>query len=49
MTTLIVRNTTGRGFVDRAVRNQKLILGTGADLAAVEKLASAKIRKNSKK
>lgn len=49
MTTLIVRNQTGKGFVDSAVRNKKLTLGTGADLAAVEKLATAKIKKNTKK
>lgn len=49
MTTLIIRTQTGKGFVDSAVRNQKLVLGTGADTAAVEKLAAAKIRKNSGK
>jgi len=48
-TTLIIRTPDGKGFVDSAVRNNKLTLGTGADLAAIEKLAAAKIKKNSKK
>jgi len=48
-TTLIIRTPTGKGFVDSAVQNHKLIMTTGADTAAIEKLASAKIRKNSKK
>jgi hypothetical protein len=39
----------GRGFVDSAVRNHKLTLGTGVDQAAIEKLATAKIRKNTRK
>ncbi|OPX62753.1 MULTISPECIES: Coenzyme F420 hydrogenase/dehydrogenase, beta subunit C-terminal domain [unclassified Methanoregula] len=49
MTTLIIRNPVGKGFVDSAVRNQKLIPGTGADIAAIEKLAMMKIKKNIKK
>jgi coenzyme F420 hydrogenase subunit beta len=49
MTTLVIRTPDGRGFVDSAVQNHKLTLGTGADLAAIEKLATAKIKKNSKK
>jgi coenzyme F420 hydrogenase subunit beta len=48
-TTLVIRTPTGKGFVDSAVRNKKLVLGTGADLAAIEKLATAKIKKNKKK
>ena len=40
---------TGKGFVDSAVRNGKLTLETGINLAAIEKLATTKIRKNSKK
>jgi coenzyme F420 hydrogenase subunit beta len=48
-TTLVIRTPAGKGFVDSAVRNHKLTLGTGADLAAIEKLASAKIRKNTRK
>jgi coenzyme F420 hydrogenase subunit beta len=48
-TTLIVRTPTGKGFVDNAVQNNKLIVTSGIDVAAVEKLASAKIRKNLKK
>jgi coenzyme F420 hydrogenase subunit beta len=48
-TTLIVRTPTGKGFVSSAVQNRKLEIGTGVDIAAIEKLALAKIRKNSKK
>jgi coenzyme F420 hydrogenase subunit beta len=48
-TTLVIRTAAGKGFVDSAVRNNKLTLGTGADLAAIEKLATAKIRKNTRK
>ncbi|PKL65129.1 MAG: hypothetical protein CVV32_06170 [Methanomicrobiales archaeon HGW-Methanomicrobiales-3] len=46
-TTLIVRTPTGRAFVDAAVRSGKLILSPGADTAAIEKLATEKIKKNS--
>ena len=46
-TTLIVRTPTGRGFVSSAVQNRKLDVRTGVDTAAIEKLALAKIRKNS--
>jgi coenzyme F420 hydrogenase subunit beta len=48
-TTLIVRTPVGKGFVDRAVRNHKLAISPGVDTATVEKLALAKIKKNSKK
>jgi coenzyme F420 hydrogenase subunit beta len=48
-TTLVIRTPDGKGFVDSAVRNNRLTLGTGVDLAAIEKLATAKIKKNSKK
>ncbi|MFA5266446.1 MAG: Coenzyme F420 hydrogenase/dehydrogenase, beta subunit C-terminal domain [Methanoregula sp.] len=48
-TTLIIRTPGGKGFVESAVRNNRLTLGTGADQAAIEKLAKAKIKKNSKK
>jgi len=48
-TTLIVRTSTGKGFVDRAIRNRKLEVSPGVDTAAIEKLAAAKIRKNSGK
>jgi len=48
-TTLIVRTGTGKGFVDSAVRNRKLEVSPGVDTAAIEKLATAKIRKNTKK
>jgi coenzyme F420 hydrogenase subunit beta len=45
-TTLLVRTRTGKGFVDSAVQNKKLVLAGEADTAAIEKLASAKIKKN---
>ena len=48
-TTLIVRTLTGKGFVDSAVQNRKLAVTQGIDTAAIEKLALAKIKKNSKK
>ncbi len=48
-TTLLIRTPAGKGFVDSAVRNHRLALGTGADPAAIEKLALAKIRKNTGK
>jgi coenzyme F420 hydrogenase subunit beta len=48
-TTLIVRTPTGKGFVNSAVQNHKLTVGTGVDSAAIEKLASAKIKKNTRK
>jgi coenzyme F420 hydrogenase subunit beta len=48
-TTLVIRTQAGKGFVDSAVRNNRLTLGTGADKAAIEKLAAAKIRKNTRK
>jgi coenzyme F420 hydrogenase subunit beta len=49
MTTLIIRTTTGKAFVDNAVRQQKLMLSAEADTKAVEKLAAFKISKNTKK
>jgi len=48
-TTLIVRTSTGKGFVDSAVRNRKLEVSPGVETAAIEKLAAAKIKKNSRK
>ncbi|MEI8332012.1 MAG: Coenzyme F420 hydrogenase/dehydrogenase, beta subunit C-terminal domain, partial [Methanomicrobiales archaeon] len=48
-TTLIIRTPTGKGFIDSAVQNHKLTLAPDVDAAAIEKLASAKIKKNSKK
>ena len=48
-TTLIIRTATGNGFVESAVKNQKLTMASGVDAAAIEKLAKAKIKKNSKK
>jgi len=48
-TTLIIRTPTGKGFIDSAVQNHKLILSPGVDTSVIEKLASAKIKKNSKR
>jgi coenzyme F420 hydrogenase subunit beta len=48
-TTLIVRTPTGKGFIDSAVQNRKLDVSKGIDTVAIEKLALAKIKKNSKK
>jgi coenzyme F420 hydrogenase subunit beta len=48
-TTLIIRNETGKGMIDSAIRHEKLVIGAGIDQAAIEKLASSKIRKNSRK
>jgi coenzyme F420 hydrogenase subunit beta len=48
-TTLIVRTSTGKGFVDSAIRNRKLEISSDVDTAAIEKLAAAKIKKNSGK
>jgi coenzyme F420 hydrogenase subunit beta len=48
-TTLIVRTPAGKGFIDSAVQNHKLILSPGVDTSIIEKLASAKNKKNSKK
>ncbi len=46
-TSLIVRTPTGKGFVDSAVQNRKLEVSKGIDTTAIEKLALAKIKKNS--
>ncbi|MFA6332652.1 MAG: Coenzyme F420 hydrogenase/dehydrogenase, beta subunit C-terminal domain [Methanoregula sp.] len=46
-TTLIVRTPAGKGFVDSAVRNHSLTLSEGIDEAAIRRLASAKIKRNS--
>lgn len=48
-TTLIIRNETGKGMVDSAVKHGKLATTGSVDRAAIEKLASAKIRKNAGK
>ncbi len=47
-TTLIIRTSAGKGFIDNAVQNHKLILSPGVDASVIEKLSSAKIKKNSK-
>jgi len=48
-TTLIVRTATGNGFLESAVKNNKLTVGSGVDVATIEKLAKAKIKKNAGK
>jgi coenzyme F420 hydrogenase subunit beta len=47
-TTLIVRTLTGKGFVESAVRSKTLTTIAGIDEAAIRKLASVKIKKNTK-
>jgi coenzyme F420 hydrogenase subunit beta len=47
-TTLIIRTTTGKSFVENAVRNKKLTIMGSADTDAIVKLAESKIRKNSR-
>ncbi|MEN6396190.1 MAG: Coenzyme F420 hydrogenase/dehydrogenase, beta subunit C-terminal domain [Methanoregula sp.] len=47
-TTLIIRNDTGKGFVESAIRNQRLVTEKSVDVAAIEKLAGSKIKKNSR-
>jgi coenzyme F420 hydrogenase subunit beta len=47
-TTLIIRTKTGKAFVENAIRRQQLIVSSGAETSAIEKLATAKIKKNSK-
>lgn len=47
-TTLIVRTKTGKAFVDTAIRREQLVTSGGADTAAIEKLATSKIRKNTR-
>jgi coenzyme F420 hydrogenase subunit beta len=49
MTTLMIRTKTGKAFVDNAVRQQKLTTSSGVETAAIEKLATTKIKKNSRK
>jgi coenzyme F420 hydrogenase subunit beta len=48
-TTLIVRTFAGKGFVDSAIAHQKLSVSGDVDVKAIEKLAQAKITKNTKK
>ena len=48
-TTLIIRTPTGKGFVSSAVGNHRLDVSNGVDTAAIEKLAVAKIKKNTPK
>jgi coenzyme F420 hydrogenase subunit beta len=48
-TTLIIRTPAGKNMVESAVMNKRLEIATGVDINAIEKLASAKIRKNTGK
>lgn len=48
-TTLIIRNDVGRMFQESAVKNKKLVIGPQADIAAIDRLASFKVRKNRQK
>lgn len=45
MTTLVIRTTTGRAFIDAAVRAKKLQTKSGTDTAAIEKLATSKLKR----
>lgn len=45
-TTLVIRTPVGEYFVEDAVLTGTLLVSEGVDLAAIEKLASAKIEKN---
>ena len=47
-TSLIIRNDVGNLFMESAVKNKKLIFGPEADIAAIERLASLKVQKNSR-
>ncbi len=47
-TTLVIRTATGKGFIESAVRNKRLVTELGVDTAAIEKLATSKIKKNSR-
>ena len=45
-TTLVVRNPVGKSFLESAVLSGDLVTSGEVDIAAIEKLASSKIRKN---
>jgi coenzyme F420 hydrogenase subunit beta len=45
-TTLIIRNPEGRSFVEHAVSHGRLTTSEDVDIAAIEKLALAKIKRN---
>ncbi len=47
-TTLVIRTPAGKNLVESAVQNRKLTITGGVDIVAIEKLAGAKIRKNTK-
>jgi coenzyme F420 hydrogenase subunit beta len=46
-TSLIVRNDAGKMFVRSAVKNNRLVTGPDPDIAAIERLISLKVQKNS--
>ncbi len=46
-TTLVIRNQVGKSFVDDTVQAGDLVLSRDVDSGAIERLATAKIRKNS--
>jgi len=48
-TTLIIRTPAGRTMIDSAIRNNRLTITSGVDKVAIEKLATAKIKKNTRK
>jgi coenzyme F420 hydrogenase subunit beta len=48
-TTLIIRTPAGKGFVSSAIRNNRLEVSKGVDSEAIEKLAVAKFKKNTRK
>jgi coenzyme F420 hydrogenase subunit beta len=45
-TSIIVRTGVGKVFLDSAVRNQRVILGTSPDIPAIERLIAKKVQKN---
>jgi coenzyme F420 hydrogenase subunit beta len=48
-TTLVVRTDAGKMFVGSAIRNHRLVSGPNPDSAAIERLISLKVQKNSPK
>jgi coenzyme F420 hydrogenase subunit beta len=45
-TSIIVRTDVGRMFLKSAIGNQRVILGTSPDIAAIERLVAKKVQKN---
>jgi coenzyme F420 hydrogenase subunit beta len=46
-TSIIIRNDVGKMFLESAIRNNRLITGPNPDIAAIERLVSIKVQKNS--